>query len=176
MICSSSILLNCLIKFILTEFSVVCAKTKSLILYNVSNKYLNSSITFPPKKYFNIFGRVYPDISLVSHNYIIRVSDTYMAVDGTSASSPSVSGMITILNNLRLSQHKSAIGLIAPLLYDIYHKCSTCFKDIVNGSNNSTESSNCKYGYTATKGFDAVYGLGLPNFDEIYKYIKNMKN
>ena len=99
-----------------------------------------------------------------------------MAVDGTSASSPAVSGMISILNNLRLSQNKSSLGLVAPLLYDIYTKCSTCFKDIIEGSNNSTEQSNCKYGYTATHGFDAVYGLGLPNFDEIYLYVKNMKN
>ena len=143
---------------------------------NTSDGYLNSSVTFPPNKYFNRMGRIYPDVSLVSHNYIVRASGDYMAVDGTSASSPSVSGMISILNNLRLSQNKSSIGLVAPLLYDMYQKCSTCFKDVISGSNNSTESENCKYGYTATKGFDAVYGLGLPNFDEIYKYVKNMKN
>lgn len=143
---------------------------------DASDKYLNSNITFPPVKYFNNYGRIYPDIALVSHNYIVRASNDYMAVDGTSASSPAVSGMISILNDLRLSQGKSTLGLIAPLLYDIYEECSTCFKDIVVGSNNSTESTNCKYGYTATKGFDAIYGLGLPNFDEIYKYVKNMDN
>ena len=143
---------------------------------NVSNKYLTSNVSFPPARYFNKIGRVYPDLALASHNYIIRVSGYYMAVDGTSASSPAVSGMISILNNLRLSQNKSTVGLVAPLLYDIFNNCPLCFKDIVTGSNNSTEESNCKYGYTATKGFDAVYGMGLPNFDEIYNYIKNMKN
>ena len=99
-----------------------------------------------------------------------------MAVDGTSASSPSVSSMISLLNGLRASQNRSSLGLVSPLLYDIYQNCNGCFKDIVKGSNNSTEASNCKYGYTATIGFDAVYGLGLPNFDKIYKYVKNMKN
>ena len=27
-----------------------------------------------------------------------------------------------------------------------------------------------------TKGYDAVYGLGLPNFGQMYEYVKNMKN
>ena len=141
-----------------------------------SNHYLNSSTQFPPHKYFNKIGRIYPDIALVSHNYIVRGAGSYMGVDGTSASSPAVSGMISILNNLRLSQKKPALGLVAPLLYDMFAKCPQCFKDITEGSNNSTESMNCQYGYTAAKGFDAVYGLGLPNFDEIYAYVKNMKN
>ena len=38
------------------------------------------------------------------------------------------------------------------------------------------EITNCKYGYSATKGYDAVYGLGTPNFDKIYNYVKNMEN
>ena len=33
---------------------------------------------------------------------------------------------------------------------------------------------DCKYGYTAANGFDAVYGLGLPNFDKMYEYVKAM--
>ena len=143
---------------------------------SASKSYLNSKIDFPPSKYFNRMGRIYPDIALVSHNYLVRANSNYMAVDGTSASSPAVSGMISILNNLRLSQNKPSLGLVSPLLYNIYQKCPLCFKDVVEGSNNSTEQTDCKYGYTATKGFDAVYGLGLPNFDAIYSYVKNMKN
>ena len=143
---------------------------------NASNTYLGSKTLFPPTKYYNKMGRVYPDIALVSHNYLVNIGGSYMAVDGTSASSPAVSGMVSILNNLRLSQNKSSVGLVAPLLYDMYQKCPKCFKDIVEGSNNSTEAADCEYGYHAAKGFDAVYGLGVPNFDEIYKYVKNMKN
>jgi subtilase family serine protease len=141
-----------------------------------SKSYLNSKVGFPPRKYFNRNGRVYPDIALVSHNYLVQASGNYMAVDGTSASSPAISGMISILNNLRFSQNKPSLGLVGPLLYDMYVKCPLCFKDILEGSNNSTEQTDCKYGYTATKGFDAVYGLGLPNFDTIYSYVKNMQN
>tara|TARA_B110000908_G_C10231347_1_gene440767 strand:- start:25 stop:1806 length:1782 start_codon:yes stop_codon:yes gene_type:complete len=142
---------------------------------NASNSYLNSSVKFPPKQIFNRLGRVYPDISAVSHNFLIRMDGEYSDVDGTSASAPSISGMIGILNNLRVSQGKSVLGLVGPLLYEMEQNCPTCFKDIVVGSNNSTESGECKYGYQATKGFDAVYGVGVPNFEEIYNFVKNLK-
>ena len=56
----------------------------------------------------------------------------------------------------------------------MYAECPDCFKDIVKGCNNSTEESQCIYGYHAIEGFDAVYGLGVPNFDTIYEFIKNM--
>ena len=138
--------------------------------------YLKSSATFPPQQFFNKNGRAYPDISLVAHNYLIRNSGQYTTVDGTSASSPVMSGMVSILNNLRVSQNKPVLGPVAPLLYDMYKKCPDCFTDLVTGSNNSTETENCKYGYFASKGYDAVYGLGTPDFGNIYNYIKNMEN
>ena len=143
---------------------------------NASENYLASKAPFPPAHFFNRGGRVYPDIALVSHNYLVKIGDAYMGVDGTSASSPAVSGMISLLNNLRASQNKSALGLVAPLLYDMSQKCPKCFKDIIEGNNNSTEATDCPYGYTAAPGYDAVYGLGLPNFYEIYKYVENMIN
>ena len=141
---------------------------------NASKHYLQTSTLLPPKQYFNQTGRIYPDISLVSHNYLIKTDGSYGSVDGTSASSPSVSGMISILNNLRVSNNKTTLGPVAPLLYHMYTDCSDCFKDIIEGSNNSTEEASCKYGYHAIKGYDAVYGLGVPNFDTIYHYVKNM--
>jgi len=143
---------------------------------DIVSTYLNSSVPFPPSKFFNNQGRAYPDISLVAHNYLIRTDGEYSTVDGTSASSPVMSGLVSILNNLRLSQGKPVLGPIAPLLYDMYQKCDDCFNDITVGSNNSTEMENCKYGYFATKGYDAVYGLGTPNFGNIYNYVKNMDN
>ena len=139
-----------------------------------SRNYLKSGATFPPNKYFNSSGRVYPDISLVAHNYLIKGPGGYMHVDGTSASGPSVSGMVSILNNLRVSNGKSTLGPVAPLLYSLVDHCPTCFNDIVVGSNNSTEESSCKWGYQATKGFDAVYGLGTPNFKAIYSYVAQL--
>jgi hypothetical protein len=35
----------------------------------------------------------------------------------------------------------------------------------------ATEEGDCEYGYEATTGYDAVYGVGVPNFDKIYEYM-----
>lgn len=128
----------------------------------------------PPFRMFNRSGRVYPDVTLVAHNYQVVNTGSIMGVDGTSASSPAFSAMISRLNNLRLSQNRSVIGLFGPLLYQIWHECSDCFVDLVHGSTNSTEQADCQYGYNAAKGYDAVYGVGLPNFDRIYDYVMNL--
>lgn len=141
---------------------------------NASLNYLNNTGIFPPEKYFNKEGRIYPDISLVAHNYFINTPDGYQNVDGTSASAPSISAMIAILNNLRLSKGQPSLGPVGPLLYNMAVNCKNCFKDISIGSNNSTEFGECEWGYQAVDGFDAVYGLGVPNFNEIYKYVDNL--
>jgi subtilase family serine protease len=141
---------------------------------NASEEYLNSNISKPPEKYYNKHGRIYPDISLVAHNYLIYMNGESMSVDGTSASSPVFSGMVSRLNGLRIKQGKPVLGALGPLLYNMHRDCKRCFYDVVEGSNNSTENTNCPLGYTAGKGFDPVYGLGLPNFGEMYNYLENM--
>ena len=141
---------------------------------NATSNYISKAKNLPPPKYFNINGRAYPDISLVSHNFWVNVGGEYSGVDGTSASAPSVSGMISILNNLRVSQGKPTLGPVAPLLYHMATQCSDCFKDIAVGSNNSTEEDpNCQYGYHAIEGYDPVYGLGVPNFDRMYNFVRD---
>ena len=141
---------------------------------NASNHFLNISTNLPPNKLYNKNGRIYPDVSLVSHNYLINTPQGYSTVDGTSASAPSVSAMISILNNMRVSKGKSTLGPVAQLLYTMVDSCDDCFKDIEVGSNNSTEEADCEWGYHATKGFDAVYGLGVPNFKAIYNYVDKL--
>ena len=141
---------------------------------NFVDNYLNKSKSLPPAQFFNKFGRAYPDVALVAHNYLVEVGGSTNIVDGTSASAPSFSGMIAKLNNIRLANGKGPLGAIGPLLYQMANECPNCFIDITTGSNNSTEYGNCKYGYTAGKGFDPVYGLGLPNYGEIEYYIKQI--
>jgi len=141
---------------------------------NATNSYLNSSAKLPPSAYFNRMGRAYPDVSVVSHNFLIRLMGRYTSVDGTSASCPSFSGMVSRLNDLRSSLHQSSLGPIGPLLYQMAEECPRCFDDITEGSNNSTEEADCKYGYEATEGYDPVYGLGLPNFGYMYEYVRNL--
>ena len=135
------------------------------------DNYLNSSKNLPPQKFFNRFGRAYPDVSLVAHNYLVEVAGYIQIVDGTSASAPTFSGMISRINNLRIQNKKPSFGALNPLLYQMASECPLCFKDITVGSNNSTEADNCTYGYSASKGYDPVYGLGTPNYGNIENYI-----
>ena len=64
--------------------------------------------------------------------------------------------------------------MFGPLLYQIWKDCKNCFVDLVHGSSNSTEDSTCRYGFNAAKGYDAVYGVGLPDFGNIYEYVKQL--
>ena len=82
--------------------------------------------------------------------------------------------MISRLNSVRLSKGKSPIGAFGPLLYKMAKECNKCFLDISEGSNNSTENNDCKYGFVANKGFDPVYGIGIPNFGYMEEFIKNL--
>jgi hypothetical protein len=51
------------------------------------------------------------------------------------------------------------------------------FVDGTEGNNCATESTTCPctyanaFGYTATEGFDTVYGLGSPNVKKIIEYL-----
>lgn len=129
-----------------------------------------SGPTEKPSVYFNREGRAYPDVSMVAHNYMVWIAGFAQGVDGTSASSPAFSAMITLLNNLRASQGRGPVGLIGPLLYN----CTACFTDITIGHSNSTEGGDCKYGYNAGVGYDPVYGLGTPNFGLLYEYVRDL--
>jgi len=62
-----------------------------------------------------------------------------------------------------------------PLLYKMAVNCPGCFNDITKGDNICTEdgcSSGC-YGFTCTKGWDPVSGLGSPVYPAMLNYIKS---
>lgn len=137
--------------------------------YQAIQQYLSGNTT-KPSVYFNKEGRAYPDVSLIAHNYMTWISGYPQGVDGTSASSPAFSAMVTLLNNLRASQGRGTVGLLGPLLYN----CTHCFNDLTVGHSNSTEGGDCAYGYNAGVGYDPVYGLGTPNFGHLYEYVRSL--
>lgn len=143
---------------------------------NSSNAYLNSSVVKPPDSYYYHHGRMYPDVTLVAHNYLTVVEGGVFGVDGTSASGPAFAGMVSRWNALLQSEGKPSLGALAPLFYQMAEVCEDCFTDLVVGNNHATENIVCNssYGYTATVGNDPVYGLGLPNFDRIYEFLQSM--
>ncbi|KAF8903507.1 peptidase S8/S53 domain-containing protein [Gymnopilus junonius] len=103
-------------------------------------------------------GRAYPDISAQGESFQVFVYGFIEPVDGTSASCPTAAAIFALLNDFRLSQGKTSLGFINPL---IYSTASSGFTDITSGSNPGCVTDGA---FTAGKGWDPVTGLGTPNF------------
>ncbi|KAI0247094.1 subtilisin-like protein [Lactifluus subvellereus] len=106
---------------------------------------------------FNPRGRAYPDISAQAINFQVVVNGVVQSVDGTSCSSPTAAGVISLLNDFLISRGKSPLGFLNPFLYTTG---VGGFNDITSGSNPGCGTS----GFTATAGWDPVTGLGTPDF------------
>lgn len=77
------------------------------------------------------------------------------SVGGTSASSPTFAGMISVINGARMAAGKPALGFLNPWLY----KNTAMFKDVTVGSNKvSRAGSKLKYGWACLPGWDAATG------------------
>ncbi|TFK25089.1 subtilisin-like protein [Coprinopsis marcescibilis] len=113
---------------------------------------------------FNPNGRAYPDIAAQGTGYQVVVGGHIVSVGGTSASSPTVAAVFSLLNDVRLSQNKSTLGFINPLLYST---AVPGLNDIVSGSNPGCQTN----GFTAKEGWDPVTGLGTPNFSRLRSLI-----
>jgi len=121
-------------------------------------KYLNSGPHMPPTSYFNPNGRGYPDISAVCYEFWI-VDNMYLElVSGTSASTPTVAGIISLLNDARLQNNKSTLGFLNPFLYQ---NAATMY-DVTTGHNEGCLPGDI--GFYASTGWDPVTGCGTPNY------------
>jgi tripeptidyl-peptidase-1 len=122
----------------------------------VVQKYLQSGKA-PPSEYFNMTGRAYPDLSAFATDFAIIVNGQLIYVEGTSCSAPTVAGIISLLNDVRMKQGNKTLGFLNPLLYQLAGKG---FHDITEGSNGFP---GCP-GFKATEGWDPATGWGSPNF------------
>ncbi|GAM20662.1 hypothetical protein SAMD00019534_038370 [Acytostelium subglobosum LB1] len=133
--------------------------------------YLNSGVPLPSASIYNSSNRGFPDVSALGHNYGIYAYGGLENVDGTSASTPVWGGIIALLNSYRLNNNKPTLGFINPLLYSAP---ATVFNDITIGNNSCTEFCCSPYGFTASKGWDPVTGLGTPIFKNLLAYIQTL--
>lgn len=113
---------------------------------------------FPPPyspDLYNATGlaRAFPDISTNGANYVIGIDGEFGLVYGTSASAPTLGGIITLINNELLAVGKQPVGFINPVLY----ANPEVLTDVVNGTNPGCGTS----GFDATPGWDPVTGLGM---------------
>lgn len=70
-----------------------------------------------PSQYYNASGRAYPDISACGRNFLVYISGAWDPVDGTSAATPTVAALLTIVNDYRLNNRLPPLGFVNPLLY-----------------------------------------------------------
>ena len=124
---------------------------------DVVDSYLKSGKA-PRTSYFNVSGRAYPDVSAFSTNFIIIEYGEETPVAGTSCSTPTFAGVVSILNDIRLNKGQKTLGFLNPLLYTTLK--GNGFFDIIYGDNGNDV---CK-GFEAAKGWDPASGWGSPNF------------
>ena len=136
--------------------------------------YLNSGVPLPRSKDFNPKNRGFPDVSAIGHNYVTVQNGFYYLVDGTSASTPLWAGIITRWNAYRMSKGLPSLGFINPLIYQMYADNPSSFIDITLGDNFCSETCCALEGYWAAPGWDAVSGLGTPNYSKMWQYITSL--
>lgn len=100
--------------------------------------------------------RGYPDLSGNGANYVVAVDGELSLVYGTSASSPMVGSLITLINQERIAAGKGTVGFINPTIY----ANPGAFNDITSGSNSGCGTD----GFAAVTGWDPATGLGTPNY------------
>jgi tripeptidyl-peptidase-1 len=85
----------------------------------VHQGYLNNpNNNVPPSSgLYNTTGRGYPDIAGIAMNVAIILGGDEESVGGTSCAAPAVSGIIALLNDVRISKGKPVLGYLNPLLY-----------------------------------------------------------
>ncbi|KAJ8066000.1 hypothetical protein OCU04_005094 [Sclerotinia nivalis] len=103
--------------------------------------------------------RGYPDISANGVNYVVAVDGEFSLVYGTSASSPVVGAIFTLINAARINAGKAPVGFVNPVLY----AHPGVLNDITSGGNQGCGTA----GFTAVKGWDPVTGLGTPNYPKL---------
>ena len=104
---------------------------------------------------YNKSGRGYPDISAQGQQLAIVWNGAVLGLDGTSASTPAASAIISLVNDALMAAGKPPLGFLNPWLYAQGYQG---FTDIISGSAPGCNST----GFPAVEGWDAVTGFGTP--------------
>ncbi|KAJ6494306.1 subtilisin-like protein [Mycena sanguinolenta] len=110
---------------------------------------------------FNRSGRAYPDVAANGWPLVIGLGGNFIFTGGTSASAPIFASIVAAVNDARIAAGKSPVGFINPALYS--PALQGAFNDVKVGSNPGCQTQ----GFPAAPGWDAVSGLGTPNFEKM---------
>ncbi|KAH8980028.1 subtilisin-like protein [Lactarius hatsudake] len=115
---------------------------------------------------YNPDGRGVPDVSAQALDFVIVIHSAGARVGGTSCSTPTVAGIISLLNDFLISEGKSPLGFLNPWLYST--EGMSGLNDIISGSNPGCDTD----GFTAIPGWDPVTGLGTPDFSRLLHVLR----
>jgi len=131
--------------------------------------YFETVSELPPSTSYNPNGRATPDVSaLGSIEFQVILDGKVTTVGGTSASTPTFGGIVTLLNDVRLNKGLPPLGFLNPLLYQLQQTYDDAFFDVVVGNN--FWPCGCDphlNGFLCSKGWDPATGLGTPNFERL---------
>ena len=140
--------------------------------------------TVPKASSFNESGRAYPDVAALAQFGIpLCTYGGCSGSGGTSASAPTVAGMLSLINDARLNKGKSTLGFLNQRLWQLMEDpeiYGECFRDVgiekVGDEWDCQTFSTCdgcdtNRGFVATKGWDAQTGFGQPRFSGWMKHL-----
>ncbi|KAF8268122.1 subtilisin-like protein [Lactarius quietus] len=109
---------------------------------------------------FSAGGRGIPDISAQALRYVSITNGQTVYRDGTNCATPTVAGIISLLNDYQLSVDQPPLGFLNPWLYG---GGLDGLNDIASGTNPGCNTG----GFSAAVGWDPVTGLGTLNFEKL---------
>jgi kumamolisin len=126
-----------------------------------------SGINIPSVNAGAIAGRCVPDIAANADwnasPYLLVVDGQSQGNGGTSAASPLIASLLTLINQARATAGKSRVGFLTPELYQSstggQPAGSAGCTDVTSGNNDTATDG----GYSAAPGYDAASGWGTPN-------------
>ncbi|KAH9162590.1 subtilisin-like protein [Lactarius sanguifluus] len=116
---------------------------------------------------YNPPGRAIPDIAAQAMTIPIFHKGQEENIKGTSCSTPVLAGIISLLNDYRISHGKRPLGFLNPWLYG---GGLNGLNDIVSGSNPGCNTD----GFSAIVGWDPVTGLGTPDFERLMYILESL--
>jgi len=137
--------------------------------------YLSSGVTLPLQSLYNPSNRAFPDIGAVGEDFCcLDPGGSCLLIGGTSASTPLIAGMITLLNQDRFNAGKTPLGFFAPVIYKMFGSGSQYFNSNFTNGNNAGECP-ITHGFNAYPGWNPLVGVGSPHFPAIRTYVGNLQ-
>ena len=142
---------------------------------NAVLNYFSSGVTLPNSTLYNASGRGSPDLSAIGMNgYVVQTGRPEL-VSGASMSTPIVAGIMALVQADYQAITGTTLGFLNPMIYKAAEEGKGMFKDIVLGDNcGSPKCQEQQDGFSATKGWDAVSGLGSPLYPAMKAHVEEL--